>query len=338
MTKVRMSNIVAIVVAVALLVAMLPTVVLAADNGSINGEFTLGDAAPTVDSVVLYESTGTSTVTAMTPETEFVIKVTVTDTNSLNDLDHVKVTLYLDSDGTYNSGDVPGTGDAQTCAIMTAYNSDDWATDNVSSDFGTSTRWQFVSLTQPTDTSLSSGTFEFKFEVGAVATMTTGSTEWHIHAEANDGTAVTGYQENITMAWYGELTVSGSVSWSGITPGGDFTSQTGTITENYVSNGAWVIKVAATSPWASAGGNATLVTDNTTLGASEFALKANDTTELATAEYVQEYTTYSNTIQTGTQTTEAGDTSATNTLWLSLGSPFPNGTYSGSIYYKISNS
>ena len=139
------------------------------------------------------------------------------------------------------------------------------------------------------------------------------------------------------MAWYGELTVGGGVSWSDIAPGGDFTSQTGAITENYISNGAWVIEVAATAPWTSTGGDATLVTDNTTLGASEFALKANDSTELATAEYVQEYTTYSNTIQTGTQTDEAGDESATNTLWLSIGSPFPNGTYSGSIYYKISN-
>jgi hypothetical protein len=49
-----MQNMVAIVVAVALLVAMIPTVVLAAEDDSISGQFTLGNDAPSVTSVGLY--------------------------------------------------------------------------------------------------------------------------------------------------------------------------------------------------------------------------------------------------------------------------------------------
>jgi hypothetical protein len=54
MSKIRMQNMVAIVVAVALLVAMIPTVVLAAEDDSISGQFTLGNDAPSVTSVGLY--------------------------------------------------------------------------------------------------------------------------------------------------------------------------------------------------------------------------------------------------------------------------------------------
>jgi hypothetical protein len=343
MKMLRMRDIVAFVVVIAMVVAITPIVafpagVSAADEGSISGQFSLGDAAPTVDNVTLYNAAGNTTVTTMTPETEFVVKVTVTDTNSLNDLDFVKVTLYYDVGGGYDSGEVPTSGHQQTCAIITAYNSDNWVTDNCTPDFGTTTRWTFVELTQPADTALSTGTFEFKFGVGAVATMTTGVNRWHIHAEANDGTSATNYQADREMAWFGELTVSGGVTWSSIAPGAGFTIQSGNITENYVSNGAWVIKVAATSPWTASAGNATLVTDNIALTAGEFAIKANDSDNLTTAEYVQNYTTFSSAIQSGTQTTESGDETADNKLWLSIGSPFPNGTYSGTIYYKISNS
>ncbi len=46
---------------------------------------------------------------------------------------------------------------------------------------------------------------------------------------------------------------------------------------------------------------------------------------------------YATTDDTGAQTAEAGDTVGTNTLWLKLGSPFTDNTYSGTIYFRIAN-
>jgi hypothetical protein len=188
----------------------------------------------------------------------------------------------------------------------------------------------------------SSGTFDFHFTPGKVATATDGTSGWHIFAEVTDTTSAsdnTHKTDHVHMAWYGQVDISGTVTWTGVVPSQtDEASVTNTITENYTSNGNWYIKVAATSPWTATGESATLVTDNTALVASQFSLKADDAGVLANAEYVQEYSNFSNAIQTGTITSESGDQSATNELWLSLGTPFPNGTYTGTIYYLISSS
>lgn len=340
MSTIRKRDILALVVVVAIILAMIPTMVLAASNeGSITGEYTLGDSAPTVDNVTLY-TTANATATTMIPETEFVVKVTVTDNNTLRDLDNVTVTIFYDADGSYDNVTVPTTGNPKTCGIITCSSSDNWSTHSWATDFGGSTRWAFdnVSSAIPTSMGASTGTFEFYFTPGAVATMTVDPSRWHINATAVDSSSKSGtnYQANLLMAWYGELdiTPATNVTWTNPTAGMTDKAADANVSVTYIANGTYYSKVAATGTW----GSATLVPDNSTLGSNAFRLKAYYNDTVGSAQIVQSYSTYSASIYSGGQTTEAGQLVDTNTLWLSLGSPFTNGTYSGTIYYKISNS
>jgi hypothetical protein len=68
-------------------------------------------------------------------------------------------------------------------------------------------------------------------------------------------------------------------------------------------------------------------------GVKEFSMKADDTAVLGSAVLVS--TSYV-TIDSGSQTGEAGNTESANTLWLKMGaSGIPAVTYNGTIYYQI---
>ena len=330
MTKVRTSNIVAIVVAVALLVAMLPTVVLAAEDDSISGQFTLGNDAPSVTSIGLYESDNSTAATSMTPQTEYILKVAVTDTNTLDDLDTVEVTIFYDEDGDDDSGDIPA-DNTTVAATMTCTVG---ATPSWSINPSSSTTWDIVeaSCEQPTLTG-SSGTFCFRFTPGKVATE---AADWDAYAVATDDSALTDdlYDgSDYDMNWYGEIATSASVDWGTVTAGSDFSAnkQTG-ISINYIANGAYDEQVAASTPWGAAALDIAGNPDS-----NEFSLRAND--EDSEAGWVDVATTaaYATMDDSGTQTAEAGDDVTGNTLWLKLGTPFTDNTYSGTIYFRIAN-
>ena len=153
-TNVTMS----VIVIVLLLATALPGVVLAAVEGTSTGSFTASNATPSVTSVALWTTGGGAAATdTMTPLVQYNVKVAVTDNNTLDDLSTVTVYLYHDADGTYDTGDRPGAGNTQTCAILT---------------------WAIVSgsYTAPTLT-ISSGTYEFNFTPGKVSTETPGAGE-----------------------------------------------------------------------------------------------------------------------------------------------------------------
>jgi hypothetical protein len=263
------------------------------------------------------------------------VKVTVSDANSLDDLSTVTVTIFHDLDGTYDIGDELVAGDVQTSSILTCTvaATPTWAIDATSGGGS----WSIVggSCTQPTLTN-STGDFWFHFIPGKVATETDVSDKWHIYAKADDlgGTPGDNYQDNITMSWYGEITVNtGSVAWGVVTPGSDFsTNEQGSISMTYVANGPYDEQVAAETTWT----GATLNVGGTP-GADEFSIEADDTNTLASAVLVTASPTYSTINDTGSQTDESGSTVTTNTLWLKLGTPFADASYSGTIYFKIVN-
>ncbi|MBA7631203.1 hypothetical protein ES703_38731 [subsurface metagenome] len=338
MTKMRM--LVSIAVALALLLALMPTAAFAAEEGSASGQFTVGNVDPTVDAVALVD-TGEVAVTAMTPQVEYNVKVDVTDANTLDDLSTVEVTIFYDADGTYAAGEETGAADTQTRAILTCTVA---ATPTWSIDPSASTTWVLVeaNCVQPALTG-TSDTFEFHFKAGKVATETVAPARWHIYAEADDGGGTPGSNtlENRTMNWYGEITVNtASVDWGTVNPGLDFgdvgSDETG-ISVTYIANGAYDEKVAATGTWTGGSGNATLDATGTCASADEFALKADDTATLASAVLVTASPTYVAIDDTGVQTAEAGDTVAINTLWLKLATIFSEDTYSGTIYYQIAD-
>ncbi|MBC7259674.1 MAG: hypothetical protein H5T65_10540 [Chloroflexi bacterium] len=321
----------AILAALVILVAMLPMAAFA-DEDQTTGQFTTANAAPSVGDLGIYETDHTTQVTAMTPGTEYAVKVTVTDANTLNDLATVKVTIFFDADGDDDPGDVPGTGDTQTAAILT------WTKGTPSTwtiSAGSPTTWAIVTANcvEPSLTG-STGTWWFHFRPGKVATE---ATDWDAYVVATDDNSATGtlYDgSNYDMNWYGEVTVNTAlVDWGTLAPGTDYTIQAG-IQVNYLANGGYNQQVKASGSWDGASHTATLNTAGTP-AANEFSLMADDDNTIADA--VQVLSAAYATFNTGTQTGESGHDETGNSLWLKLGSPFFEDTYSGYVYFQIIN-
>ena len=327
--KVKMVFSIIAVISVAL--SLSPGIVFAASSGQSSGSFQCGNVAPTVGTIT------TSFTTTMTPGVEYTITVPVTDANTLNDLDTVKVYIYYDADGTYNTSDRPGSGNTQTCAILTWANPSTWSIDPT----GGGTTWAKVDGNSSSPSlSGSSGNFVFSFKPGLVAKETPGAPEWHIYAVADDGLATgSNYKEDMEMAWYGQITVTTpNVNWGSVNPGlnfGDSGSKNGSISMTYITNGNYYENISATSSWTgSPSGTATLNVAGTP-GANEFSLEADDADIIGNAVLVKASPTYATMDNTGTFTFESGDTVATNSIWLKLGTPFTSATYNGTIYFQI---
>ncbi len=321
----------AILAVLAILIAMVPMAAFA-DEDQTTGQFTTANAAPSVGDLGIYETDHTTAVTAMTPGTEYAVKVTVTDANTLNDLATVRVTIFFDTDGDDDPGDVPTVGNTQTAAILT------WTKGTPSTwsiSAGSPTTWAIVTANcvEPS-LSGSTGTFWFHFRPGKVATE---ATDWDAYAVATDDNGATGTRydgSDYDMNWYGEVTVNTAlVDWGTLPPGTDYTIQSG-IAVNYLANGGYLQQVKAGGTWNGASHTATLNAAGTP-GGNEFSLLADDDNTIADAVQVQSaaYTTFN----TGTQTGEAGHDETGNSLWLKLGSPFFEDTYSGSVYFQIIN-
>ena len=294
------------------------------------------EGLPADVSVELWTTGGApATSTDMTPQVEYNAKVYVEHENTLDDLTTVTVRIFYDSDGIYVTGDESGSADTQTMAILTWTNGGGpWSIDP-----SASTTWELVSSScvEPSP-SASSGTFEFHFKPGKVATETITPAKWHLYAEANDGTATANAtDEGKNMNWFGEITVPvTTIDWGTMVPGdgfGESTNQTD-ISVTYIANGAYNEQAAASSSWTSASGNAILDASGNP-GENEFSLKADDTATLESAVLVAAEPTYVAIDDTGTQTTEAGDTVTNNTLWLKLGQSLNEDVYAGTIYYRI---
>jgi len=331
--------IISIVAALALLVVSVPGAVFALEEGNTSGTFTVQNVAPTVDSVALWTTVETpEAATSMSPQVEYNVKVGVTDANTLDNLSTITVTIFYDADGTYAFEDVAaaGSGNVQTAAILTWTNlvTDTWTIDAVS---GAGT-WSIVSANcvVPTITE-TTGTFEFHFIPGKVATETVGTPKWHIYALADDGTETVGaYQADRTMNWYGEITINSGTAAFGDVALGCVDEDSTAISTTYISNGNYSEQVKSSTPWTTSGGSVALNTTYTP-GSGEFSLKADDDAD--TADYVQVLSaSYVDIATDESLTTESGDTTANNTLWLSLGSSgIPVGIYTGTVYFQIAN-
>jgi hypothetical protein len=339
---IRARTLISIAVALALVLALMPTMALAAED-SAGGTFTLGNAAPTSVTVALWDTSGPAAATAMDPQVEFNVKVTVTDTNTLDDLDTITVTIYYDADGTYDVGQVPVGGNVNTAAILT-WTNDDPDTWEIDATSGAGS-WSIVSgsCAVPGDlTTMSTGTFEFHFIPGAVATETAGSDEWHIYAVADDGAATSdGYQEDRTMNWYGAVAISeATIAFGSVTLGVE-DDQSPNFVLTSIANGDYKLNLKADATWT---GDVTtwelsLDTGDENPGDAELALEADDDGTEADAQLVTDaYLLYTGHATDSGPTPEAGTDVGTNTLWLSLGSTgIVADDYSGTIYYQILN-
>jgi len=296
--------------------------------------YTPSNNAPSVSSVALWDTEASpSAATDMTPQVEYNVKVGVTDNDNLSDLSTVKATIFYDSDGSYSAGDVPSSGNTQTAAILTWTNGGGWSIDP-----SASTTWTIESgnCVAPTLTN-TTGTFEFHFKPGKVATETSGSAKWHIYAKADDGTDTgDNHQDNRGMNWYGEISgITSSLDFGTVALGSAATIS-GTVSATYISNGAYDEQVKS-GTWSGQtfGTTLDLHTSDTNPGTGQFSLKADDdATQVDSVQVLS--ASYVTIDDTGAQTGESGDTVSTNHCWLWLGSlGIPDEEYQGTIYFQI---
>jgi len=328
-------KVLAVMVAVAMLLTLVPALALAAED-SLTGTFTC-NSEPSVTGVTLTE-------TAMTPQTEYSVTVALSDADNLSDLTTVVLKVWYDSDGgnpsegEYDSA----SADTQTCAVITYTLSGD----AFEIDPSASTTWSLGSCTalEAGEKSSTTGDCIFDFTPGKVATEAAGGANWQVAAKATDSGSQTGFAYDTTpgatMSWYGEVSVTPTTvdfgtlikgtTFAGCTPQTVYDS--GGV--NYLTNGAYDEKVKATSDWS----GATLEPVEKAPGsmtADTFSLKADDTATLGSAVMVD--TSGVAIDETGTLTSEDGDDVDVNTLWIQLASSFTSGDYNGTIYYMIAD-
>ena len=297
-------------------------------------EVTITYNQPPSTTVALYQSNESTPAASMDPQVEYAVKVSVTDNDTLDDINEIRVILFYDAAG--NDPSAPGTPDTQTCAILTwtKGGSPEW--DIAPSEASSNWRIEETYCKKPSDMAQTSGDWWFHFKPGKVATHSPGSGDWDIYAKATDTAELTAenYLRDVEMNWYGEITVNTpSVNWGTVNLGSDFSAnpQTG-ISVTYICNGSYNQQVKSDGSWSGGGASITLNAAGSP-GEGEFSLKADDTATLGSAVLVS--TSYV-TIVSGSQTDEAGNTESFNTLWLKLGpSGIPVVTYSGTIYYQI---
>jgi len=337
---IRARTLISIAVALALVMALMPTVALAAEDTA-GGSFTATGVTPTVTAIALWDTEATpAEATAMDPQVEYNVKVTVQDDNTLDDLDTLTVTIFYDANGTYDAGDVPVAGNVNTAAILTWTNAtpDTWEIDAVSGGGS----WSIVSGSCVTpDLGNSSDTFEFHFIPGAVATETDATSRWHIYAEADDGTGTgDNHQDNRTMNWYGQVTISEATIAFGAVALGVVDDQSPNFVLTNIANGDYKLNLKADATWTGVTlWELSLDTVDENPGDAELALEADDDGTEADAQLVTDaYVLYTGHATDAGPTDEDGEDVLTNTLWLSLGSTgIVADDYSGTIYYQILN-
>jgi hypothetical protein len=313
-----------------LLVAMIPTIVSAALEGTTGGSFTTNDSSspPLINSVGLFTTADVSTTT-MDPTVEYWIKVDVTDNQTLEHLASVQVTIFYDS--TADNSTAPVVVNNQTCAIMTWDNTSTWTHTSMPSG----STWSFHDGNQPILTN-NTGTFTFHFVPGKVATESSGAYNWDIYAKATDEAPATDdlYLRDMGMNWYGEISgVTDSVNWSSISLNTE--EMAGPLSAKYICNGNYSEQAKTDAQWINGSYYVDLVTSGSP-GNGEFTLWVNDESDSSAETQLTD--SYGDIDGDETITAEDGDTNGNMHLFLTLGpSGIASGTYTGDINFAIYN-
>lgn len=294
--------------------------------------------APTVNSIEIYDTQDCLgiPVTAMNPLTTYYAKVSITTNGEqLNQLQTVQVTLFYNETGADNMT-APGTGNTQTCAILTCTVG---TLPNWTINSGSPTTWQILQggCSQP-DLNDTNGAWIFAFKPGKVATENTGAADWDAQGKATNKSSLSGelYVRNKAMNWYGEIAMNTpSVDWGSVPLGLRFNDAPNpkTVSIKYIANGDYYEDIRS-EDWTGGGETVTLSTGDPPTNPGEFALMADDINIFGSAIAVT--ISYNHVNDTRGLTTEDGVTITDNGLWLSLSAAgiLPV-TYNGDIHYQI---
>jgi len=269
----------AVVVIIAIGTTALPA--MADTTDSSEGSFNLGNAAPSV-TVALYESDESDPANEMTPPTEYAVKIDVSDSNTLNDIDEIKVVIK--KDGYSGNDDVHN---------QSTYN---WTPSGGWQFVGpTGTGWSLETNKTPGDLNATSGTWWLHFKPSKVAT----EANWSINVTVNDGTATdTGSVQDIPMRLYVEISaVDASYSFGNVNLGTTENNITdpndGNIGVTAIANGAYELNSKTNTTWTgqNTGDVATVNSSSGTLDDGEIRLIDNaansysDGTNVSTSAY-----------------------------------------------------
>jgi len=300
-------------------------------------ETALGRPQPDITAVEIYSDPGcTQPASSLTPQTTYYARVDIRMRmgNQLSHLREVRVTIFYDSAGT--NPPPPPMGNPQTCAILLC-NIDKTPLWDI--DAGSPTSWQILpDQCQQPDLTKKTGSWIFAFKPGKVATASPPG-NWDVCAKA---TTKLGEWDELcirdkAMNWYGEIILFPALlDWGEVAPGTRFENTPPNpriLTATYIANGSYGVDIKS-DDWSS--GTATAYLDETggnpPAGENQFALKVSTTGNLDNAITVRKDYTL---LDEGTRTEEGGRIKI-NTFWLSLcESDIPSGTYSGTIYYRI---
>ena len=342
-------------VAVAMLVAMvIPGAAFAAD---VTGNVTASNTAPTITSVTLQTAGGTG-VSAMTPQTEFLLEIVAGDVNTINDISTIDIWVYHDT--TEGAGTPPGspTWDSDDCAIYKWTKSGDvWSME--SDEIVTS--WAVTTgncVTPETFTGLS-GTWKLSFTPGKLAVETTVSDtdEWNFKVTVTDAepASVSDSSEILnSMAAYSEIDtdIANIIFGNGVTLGTTAYIDTPVdhnLATQVLANDKYALQVNTAETWTGSG-TLTLDPDGTPSAAGQFGLNIDDagdasgvpTTPAAVTTIAADITGYDveSTSRVATAAS-ANEVAASQDFYMSLAlysTGIPAGAYSGAITFTVVNS
>jgi len=304
---------------------------MADTEGTSTGSFNLGNAAPQVTAVALYESNESTSASQMTPPTEYAVKIDVSDSNTLKDIDEIKVVIKKDG--------YSGSDDVHSQATYKWTPSGNWELVGPSG-----TNWSLETSSEPDDLTATVDTWWLHFKPSKVAT----EANWDIEVTVNDNSSATGTNstQNIPMLLYVEISaIDTSYTFGNVNLGTTENKITdpndGNIGVTAIANGAYKLESKTSTTWTGQNTNdvATVDPSTGTLGAGEIRLIDNAANSYSGGSKVQtdEYKPIAGYSTLSGPTTESG---ASHDIyqWLDVASEglLPD-TYQGTYYVQIAD-
>ena len=337
-----------------LAVLLVPATAFAAN---VTGNVTASNTAPTITSVTLQNAGGTG-VSAMTPQTEFLLEIVAGDVNTIDDISTIDIEIYHDT--TVGAGTPPAAWDSDDYAIYKWTKTGDvWSMENGA----ITTSWAVTTgncTTPGTFTGLS-GTWKLSFTPGKLAVESTGADtdEWNFKVTVTDAAAapISDSSEVLnSMAAYSEISTdagTGITFGSGVTLGDtayiDSVDGSGahTFATQVLANDAYALQSNTAATWTGSG-TLTLDPDGTPSAAGEFGLNIDDADGGSGAPDTPQAVTTSPADITDhaadtrvTTAAEANEATVNQAIYMSLtlySTGIPTGAYSGTITFTVVNS
>lgn len=334
-----------------LAVLLVPAAAFAAD---VTGNVTASNTAPTITSVTLQNAGGTG-VSAMTPQTEFLLQIVAGDVNTINDISTIDIWIYHDATNS-SAGTPPGspTWDSDDGVIYKWDKTGGWTMEN--SSIVTSWAVTTGSCVTPTDFTGLSDTWKLSFTPGKLAVESTGADtdEWNFKVTVTDAAAapISDSSEVLnSMAAYSEISTSvASITFgSGVTLGNTAyidTPATHNLTTQVLANDEYALQSNTAANWTGSG-TLTLDPDGTPSAAGQFGLNIDDEDGGSGAPNVTQAVTTSAADITGHSADARVETAASaneatvnQDFYMSLtlySTGIPSGAYNGTITFTVVN-